>query len=639
MSQPSKLLLALILPLVATTAMIGPAAAASLSAADVARLRQETAIRRKALLHLEQGRPFKPAAIQRNWKDRGDFTRHYNQSILLFASRALHTGAQLPEANRALRDLCQYHLDRPQTLLEIHSFPWTLSVLPQLCRLYGPDGTEAAGRITRETSDLLLRTLWTWARTRSRLADAEWEKSHTWYIIDSENHHANHFTSCWSVALVLAHDPAYRDQRYEDGGTARAHLAAWTAYLRAYLGERGRKGMTVEIDSPSYAITTLSAAYNIHGLAEDAVLRQRAANYITLFWALWAEQQLDGVGGGAKTRAYPDSSRRGTDFLRRAAWYTLGLGDPGFEHASMLPLVFSKLELPDVIFDLAHDSVGRGSYEVRQRRMGLAEPGYSEPHNYRLRAEPGALVRYGYVTPDFIMGSLLMAPRPAEDWTAISSQNRWMGVIFRGETDARIYPAGISRTGDSVYNAFWAAQARGALVAQKLRTSRSADAWRVYFSKAGLTTPQRDGRWLFTEAPGAYAAVHVAAGDFAFLPEATDRFGRWLQCQDERSSIIIEVAPRSQFASQAEFQRAILTRPIALDANLFTYTSLQGDRLALPLDQRQAPLVNGQTVDLAPARGYDSPFVQSNWDSGAVTIQKGTRTLSLDFGRPGAPRR
>jgi len=57
--------------------------------------------------------------------------------------------------------------------------------------------------------------------------------------------------------------------------------------------------MTIEVDSPSYAITTLSAVYRIHEMAEDPVLRRRAEDYITLFWALWAEHQLDGVGGGA----------------------------------------------------------------------------------------------------------------------------------------------------------------------------------------------------------------------------------------------------------------------------------------------------------------------------------------------------
>ncbi len=44
-------------------------------------------------------------------------------------------------------------------------------------------------------------------------------------------------------------------------------------------------------------------------------------------------------------------------------------------------------------------------------------------------------------TPDFIMGSLITEARPTEDWAAISSQNRWSGVIFQGDPDARVFPA------------------------------------------------------------------------------------------------------------------------------------------------------------------------------------------------------
>ena len=320
--------------------------AAELSDADIAAIRTLSRQRCEDFFKKEAGKPFVAEPIEKDWRDRGDFTRRYNQSVLLFATRAFHLQEQLDEANRALREMCQYHLDRPQTLLEIHSFPWSLSVLPRLCQLYGPDGTRTKGLMTPDTHAIVLRTIWEWAREKSQLADAEVEESRTWYITNSENHHANHFTSCWAASLVLAQAPEYRDRQFDDGHSASAHASAWTAYLREYLRERGRKGMTIEIDSPSYAITTLSAVYRIHEMAEDPVLRHRAEDYITLFWALWAEHQLDGVGGGAKTRTKPHHVGRGTDSLRRAAWYVLGFGDPEFVHASMLPLVTSPLSFP-----------------------------------------------------------------------------------------------------------------------------------------------------------------------------------------------------------------------------------------------------------------------------------------------------
>ena len=41
--------------------------------------------------------------------------------------------------------------------------------------------------------------------------------------------------------------------------------------------------------------------------------------------------------------------------------------------------------------------------------------------------------------------------------------------------------------------------------------------------------------------------------------------------------------------------------------------------------------INGKPVELAPVKVYDSPFVQSEWDSGVVTIQFGDEKRVLDF--------
>jgi hypothetical protein len=47
--------------------------------------------------------------------------------------------------------------------------------------------------------------------------------------------------------------------------------------------------------------------------------------------------------------------------------------------------------------------------------------------------------------------------------------------------------------------------------------------------------------------------------------------------------------------------------------------------------------VDGQPVNLAPSRGYDSPFVRSDWNSGLIYIRKGNDTEILDFRDPNNP--
>ena len=47
-----------------------------------------------------------------------------------------------------------------------------------------------------------------------------------------------------------------------------------------------------------------------------------------------------------------------------------------------------------------------------------------------------------------------------------------------------------------------------------------------------------------------------------------------------------------------------------------------------------APTINGAPINYAPARALDSPFLQSDWNSGVVTLRKGARTVVLNFNSP-----
>ncbi|MDP3073012.1 MAG: hypothetical protein Q8N18_22150 [Opitutaceae bacterium] len=609
------------------------APARGLSDAQIADVRTGGERRMEEFFRSQSGTLLKRAAIKPDWNKRGDYTRDYGHSIVLFAMRALELNEQLPEANAALAELCQYHLDRPQTLLEVHSFPSVTDALARMCVFYGPRGSKVAGRLSAETYAVILKTMWAWVSAKSELAQAEVKESQTWWLEHSENHHAQHFSTCWSFSKLLKDESEYRDRKYTDGHSAREHYEAWTIYLREYLRQRAAKGMLIEIDSPSYASATLKGIYSLYDFSEDVVLKRRAGQFLELYWALWAEQQIDGVSGGAKTRTYAESAQRGTDFIRRAAWYALGMGDPRFVHASMLPFVTTTWQMPDIVIDLALNAGDPTTYEVRQRRIGLAARDYDKPPHYRITPGVAGILRYSYRTPEFVMSSLLLEARPERDWAAISAQNRWMGVIFRGATDARVYPYGANLKGESVNNAHWAVQAKGTLIAQKLRTSRRVDEWRVWFSKDGLSAPVRGGRWTFAEAAGAFVAVCVAQGEFEWSDESGAKGGRSLKCGDDFSPVIIEAAAKSAFASFEAFRTAILARPVEVTGGVLNYTGLGGDMFRFPLDQSRLPEINGEPINLAPARVYDSPFVQSVWNSGVVTLQKGARKTVLDFNR------
>ena len=611
--------------------------AEALTTEQIAKIREETQQRRLEFFAKESGKPLVRKPIKKDWNRRGDFTRHYAQSIVLFAMRACELNEQLDEANAALKELCQYHLDRPQTFFEIHSFPGVCDALARLYIFYGPRGSKVTNRLSTETSALLEKTMWEWANEKAAIEDAELEQSQTWWITDSENHHAQHFTTCWAFAQILRNVPAYKDKPFKDGHLPVEHYEAWTTYLKEYLRQRACKGTFIEIDSMSYATATLKSMVNFYDFSDDPVLKKRAGQLMELYWALWAEEQIDAVTGGAQARSYANAVVRGGGFLPRAAWYVIGPGDPEFVHSSMLPYVTSTWQVPDIVLQIAESRREHAPYEIRQRRMGLAETGYHRPSNYRLKTDFGGILRYTYCTPDFIMGSMMIEARPVEDWTAISSQNRWSGVIFAGDPDARVYAAPYSAKGASILNGFLGVQSKGTMISQQLVRRKNgvmiagegtSDGWRVFFSKAGLSNTVQNGPWTFAEAADAYVGVCVVKGDVTVEP---DKYGHWLVCEDPMTPVIIEAVRKSDYKSFSAFQSAAMARPTTLKQTVLRYQSLGGDQLTFYADQSRLPKINGTVVDLAPQKVYDSPFVQSDWDSGVVTIQCGDEQRILDF--------
>jgi hypothetical protein len=579
----------------------------------------------------DAGKPLMRAEIEKNWNNRGDFTRHYNQSIVLFATRAFELNEQIDEANAALQELCYYHLNRPQTFLEIHSFPSSGDDLARIYIFYGPNGTKTPNLLTAETSAVLEKTMWEWANEKSKINDAEINRSQTWWITDSENHHAIHITTCWAFTGILKKLPYYKDKAFNDGHLPAEHYQQWTAYLKEYLRQRASKGTFVEIYSPSYATATLKSLYNAYDFSENPVLKNRANMLLALYWTLWAEEQIDAVTGGAQARVTPDAARRGGSFLRRAAWYTIGIGDPDFVHTTMLQFVTTTWQVPDIVLQIAYGWQTQAPYEIRQRRMGLAHTGYHRPPEYRLITDFGGILRYTWCTPDFIMGSLITEALPTEDWAAISSQNRWSGVIFAGDPDARVFPAPYNIAGRPILNGFWSVQSKGTMISQQLAPSNVGGAlqsWRVFFSNAGLSKPINKGAWTFAEAKKAYVGVLVLEGDTVFEQQ---RFGHWLICDDEMTPIIIEVGSKSDYSCFDAFKEAAIAQKVGVENLVLNYRSLGGDDLIFYTDQSQLPKVNGVTIDLAPALVYDSPFVQSSWDSGVVTIQFDEEKYILNF--------
>ena len=102
-------------------------------------------------------------------------------------------------------------------------------------------------------------------------------------------------------------------------------------------------------------------------------------------------------------------------------------------------------------------------------------------------------------------------------------------------------------------------------------------------------------------------------------------------CQNEYSPINLEVDKKSNYKSFEEFQAKIFGNQINYSNCVLSYRSIYDDAYTFYVDYSQSPKINGTSVNYAPSKTYDSPFLKAVWNSGIVQIQKGIRSLVLDF--------
>jgi hypothetical protein len=581
---------------------------------------------------------------------RGPYVRGYSYSIMAFAARCLYLNEKIEEANAALVENAQYYLDNPLAISDRDSFHWHADIVLRLLEMYGPKGSVKAGLLTKETEAKLLEYMWIYTRKCSWLGKAEYEKTKTWNVYSSENHHAMDFTCHWHFAKYAKDRPEYRELKCVDGSTLAQQYEAWNAYFVEYCRERARRGICVEMRSDGYNSTLIKGFYNFYDFG-NADVKRAAGMILDLYFAYWAEEQIMGhMGGGASrikgNNAFVQSRNHGNAVL---AWLYFAIGEQPELGGHDIGALTSAYRPPAVIVDIARDTEGRGTYEIRQRVQGLGKQGHTFPHMDKpdqqpnqFRTDGGGILRYSYCTPAFILGTPMVEARPFSDWVMISSQSRWQGVIFAGEGDPRIVP--VPRAMDNLvcFNQFWSVQSKGSLITQKLVTNKGAAEMMVWMSKKGLSKPVEEDGVVFVEAPGAYAAIRLVKGEFTLSERLlggtkeektsfTSPPGYIMTPADEYAPVILEVISKPDAASLDAFKNKVkATRPV-MKGSILSYKTIYGDTLTLDTSYKQIPTINGKPVDYAPKKVFDSPFLNADYNSGVVTIGKGERKRVLDF--------
>jgi len=494
------------------------------------------------------------------------------------------------------------------------------------------------GLLTPKAQENFEKGFWEVAKANSKLVEA---KRNVWDMEGSENHFLSSKACDFLVAQFLRKIPAYANQKYDDGSTLEEQYQARSAFFMKWLDERAKRGQFVEAASPSYQADSVAALFNLRDFAEDPVLRRKAEMYLDLTYANIAEETLLTTRGGPKSRVKvgheydAGMSDRGYDTLFNAPGRT-------FEPRGEGSLTTSDYYPPPAIVSLAKDTTGRGTYAFAKRWPGPVADGKAKGSGdpdgvlwQSLDPERGVF-RYGFATPDYVLGSAGVDTTCEDD---VSMGYRWQGVVFASDPLARIgFEVKPAKSNDwHGFNPFYSVQDRNILITQKWapepQNPRSAMPahLRIYFSPTLDDVQDEDG-WTFVRDGKAFAALKVVAGGYQWTPawQHADSIGEdskaFITLDTEEAPVILIVNQASDYNGDfAAFKAAVKAQPIRYAKGVLDFAKVTFHGPSQPAR------IDGKPVDITPSRGYDSPFVRSDWNSGLIYIRKGDETEILDF--------
>jgi len=578
------------------------------------------------------------------------FAQKYSRAIIHFALRVFHNSEtnEYALANRKIAENCRFYIENKDVRNDRDSFYWNVGELCRIVLHYGSKGDAAPGLLSQEAEAAFLEMAFGYCHDMSRLSDAAADGMKTWRVYESENHHVQRDSALWQLMhTLLKVDPAYGMRKLAHGGTLCEHYDAWENFFCVWMRERAKRSMFIEVQSRVYGIHTMKNVYPFYDFSERPETRRLAKNFIDLFWALWAEEQIDGASGGGMSRVYPSSAvKTATEASAWAYWY-FGL-NPSLVHKpdGMDYVCLDSAYRPHpLIGRIAADAKARGVYEIEMRPLGWTLPSNKYP-NYRPDPEWGRIYRYTYATPDFIVGTQMYPQAPGDKWCLISSQNRFHGIVF-GPRDAEILPIPAVKGRHSKtaklpsvgYNSFWSMQRKGTLLTRKNRYPNQTGGMRVFFSAAGgVDKVERDGEWWFTKCGGAYSAVRVASGEARLVETGADAEipfdakGKFLVCADGWSPVIVETARACDFADEAAFRAKVKAAEFAITPSALDYTGIYGNRFHMLFDSDDGSTIDGEPYVRKIDWSICSPFIRMPWLGEAAELSFGGETARLDFG-------
>lgn len=645
----------------------------------------------------------------------GHSNEHF-KAVTAFAK--MYLGEDLEGANQLLVE----HIERSVRLND----SWCLLTTPLYCRIYfwfSERVGKFPGRLDPKVEKLLLKTIWDRTYVKN---DIHWSKKSTWWMDGSENHDLNAKASNLVSSLIFMNEPEYKDLIYPDYGfgggykygasgyygkgidpserhnggranlkledqgeyNAEDHYHAWKDFLKEYFSERARRGFFLENSADGYSKHTLNMVDLAYQYCGDEELKKIIGDFYTVYWADWAQKQISGVHGGPKTR-HKTANTKGFDSTVSLIKTLLGGSADGgiWWYWNM----FNDYELPKVVWHMALDRQGMGEFVYQARGIGEEENLWPRPlgaERTLLCDTDSRILKYNYVTPDYVLGTQMDHPGLVHSHLSITS--RWQGLIVDQSPKSRVVPVSYPESkrdipDDKKYqdtsNVMQNFQHKNVLIMQQARNFyRINPTWfpglspkdeepqviALYTGNDWDEKLEREG-WVFLKKGQAYAAVKPVLWDKEYEDEMSkkgqltqahfndiasqstvkihDKAYKWsvdnvfIELESRYSPVILQAGREAEYGSFEGFITKIISNPIALNKTvvpgfyILTYRPFgeEGVEMEFNAGTTDMPMIDGVPVNYELPMTFDSPYLSAEYKSGKIRLEFGEERLDLDF--------
>jgi hypothetical protein len=430
-----------------------------------------------------------------------------------------------------------------------------------------------------------------------------------------------------------------------DGSTPSMSMQDAAAWIERWMDSTVTRGM-YEYDSPNYHHLYLLCLASLHEFSRDEHLRQKSWMMLQVLLADWATEYLEGVWVGSHSREKYNQvlhTREHTGAATQFGRLFFGGAPLRLDLAESYFMALGSIQAFECLPMIGRMATDRTKpYVLRELKAPRRGPGivYGEP-----------TWKYTYIAPEFAIGSswgdLTDVEHHRWDLTWVSPQDGatcfFINPSFSAAQLSRYFTtppdlilADIVRQrpyyaepdkwveGSPYEDTF---QHENAIIALYDIPSGEVRQHINGFFPRIITEKREEGGWILARADGIFFAVWTSVPGIWYREKDHDR----LTLVQPKAAVILEaIAAGDEMDFDSFCARMSGNRPV-FDEQTMTafYTSARGHRIQFT--HRGPRLVDGVTVNLSEWPLFEGPWMNARRDTGVITLQYGTESVTLDF--------